>query len=53
MDIPGMSELLQDVKALEDCARAYRLKDEVRIVAITREEEDVIHSYRRFLAQEY
>jgi hypothetical protein len=53
MDIPGVSELLADVKALEDCARAYRSKKDLRMVVITQEEADVIDSYRRFLAKEY
>lgn len=48
-----MSELLEAVKTLEDCARAYRLREEVRIVLVTKEEADVLNSFRRFKAQEY
>jgi hypothetical protein len=53
MELPGVSELLRDVKALEDYARAYRSREEVRMVLITREEADVIDSYRRFMTEEY
>lgn len=53
MIIPVVSQLLEDIKALEDYARAHRLKDELRMVLVTREEEDVIDSFRRFKAQEY
>jgi len=53
MIIPGMSQLVEDIKALEDYARACRLRDELRMVLVTAEEADVIDSYRRFMAQEY
>jgi hypothetical protein len=49
----GISELLEDVKALEDHARACRSRGELRMVLVTAEEVDVIESYRRFLAQDY
>lgn len=48
-----MSHLLKDIKALEDYARAFQVREEVRMVLLTREEEDVIDSFRRFRAQEY
>jgi hypothetical protein len=51
--MPGISELLKDIKALEDYARAYRSREEVRMVLVTAEEADVIDSFRRFKAQEY
>jgi hypothetical protein len=51
--IPGMSNLLKDIKVLEDYGRACQLREEVRMVLLTREEEDVIESFRRFRAQEY
>jgi hypothetical protein len=53
MELPGVSELLRDVNALEDYIRAYRSREEVRMVLITREEADVIDSYRRFMTEEY
>lgn len=49
----GISELLKDIKALEDYARAYRSREEIRMVLVTAEEADVIDSFRRFKAQEY
>ena len=51
--IPGMSHLLKDIKALADYARACQLREEARMVLLTREEEDVIDSFRRFKAQDY
>jgi hypothetical protein len=53
MTIPGMSQLLETIKTLEDHARAYRLRDEVRMVLVTAEEADVLESFRRFKAEEY
>jgi hypothetical protein len=51
--MPGISELLEDIKALEDYARACRSRGELRMVLVTAEEVDVIDSFRRFKAQEY
>jgi hypothetical protein len=51
--IPGLNELLRDIKTLEDHARAHHSKEETRMVPLTREEADVVESYRRFLAQDY
>ena len=51
--IPGISRLLEDLKALEDHARAYRSRGELRMVLVTEEEADVVDSFRRFMAQEY
>ncbi len=53
MTIPGMSDLIKDVKALEDYARACRSQGELRMVLITAEEADVIDSFRRFKANEF
>jgi hypothetical protein len=52
MIIPGMPHLLKDVKALEDHARACLLREELEMVLLTREEADVVESFRRFKAQE-
>lgn len=49
--IPGLPQLLEDVKALEDHARACRSGGQERMVLLTREEADVIESFRRFKAQ--
>jgi hypothetical protein len=48
-----MSHLLKDIKVLEDYGRACQSREEARMVLLTREEEDVIESFRRFMAQEY
>ncbi len=53
MMIPGMSELLKDIKTLEDYARACRSSGEDQMVLLTQEEVDVIESFRRFKAQDY
>lgn len=53
MEVPGMSDLLKSIKALEGHARARQSGDDLRMVVITREEEEVIESFRRFKAQEY
>lgn len=52
MMVPGMSLLLKDIKAVEDHARACQLREEIRTMLLTREEVDVIESFRRFKAQE-
>lgn len=53
MTIPGLSELARDIKALEDHARACHSREEERMLLLTREEVDVIESFRRFKAQQY
>ncbi|MGB6678948.1 MAG: hypothetical protein WBE44_19800 [Terriglobales bacterium] len=53
MILPGMPDLLKDIKVLEDYGRACRLREEARMVLLTREEEDVIESFRRFKSEEY
>ena len=52
MIVPGMQELLRDIKILEDYARACQSEEELRIVTLTREEVDVVASFRRFMAEE-
>ena len=53
MTIPGMSQLAKEIKAVEDHARASHSREEERVVLLTREEVDVIESFRRFKAQDY
>jgi hypothetical protein len=53
MMIPGMSQLTEDIKALEDYARACQSKEELRLVLVTAEEVEVINSFRRFMAQKF
>ena len=53
MMIPGLSQLAKDLKAIEDLARSCRSGEEDRMVRLTREEADVIESFRRFKAQDY
>ena len=53
MMFPGLSELLRDIKVLEDYARASQPGEDARMVLVTREEADVIESFRRFMAQDY
>ena len=50
--VPAMRDLLKDIKILEDYARASQSGGELRIVPLTREEVDVIASFRRFMDQE-
>jgi hypothetical protein len=51
--MPGLNDLLRDIKTLEDYAKANRSREEMRMVPLTREEVDVIESFRRFMAQDY
>jgi hypothetical protein len=51
--IPGMPDLFKAIKAVEDHARACQSSEEQRMVLLTREEVDVIKSFRRFKAQEH
>ena len=53
MIIPGMQRLLEDIKTLEEHARACHSRDEGRMMLLTREEADVIESFRRFKAEDY
>ena len=52
MTLPGVSQLLADIKAMEDFVRACRSNEDVRMVIVTREEAEVIDSYRRFRSEE-
>jgi hypothetical protein len=51
--IPGMTQLLKDIKRMEDLVRDNQSREEFRTVIVTREEADVIDSFRRFKAQDY
>jgi hypothetical protein len=48
-----MTHLLKDIKAIEDYAQACQSGEGARIVLLTREEADVIDSFRRFKDQQY
>ncbi len=48
----GMHELMRDIKAFEDYVRACHSGNELRSVPLTREEVDVIASYRRFMSEQ-
>ena len=50
--VPGLQDLLHNIKTLEDYVKACRLGEEEQIFPITREEMEVIKSFRRFMAQE-
>ena len=50
--ILGMQELMREVKFFEDYVRACQAGDELRNVPLTREEVDVIASYRRFMSEQ-
>jgi hypothetical protein len=50
--IMGMQELMREVKIFEDYVRACQAGDDLRNVPLTREEVDVIASYRRFMSQQ-
>ena len=45
--------MVKEIKTLEDHARAYRSGDELKMVFVTREEADVLDSFRRFKFQDY
>jgi hypothetical protein len=50
--VMGMQELMREVKIFEDYVRACQSGEELRSVPLTREEVDVIASYRRFMSQQ-
>jgi hypothetical protein len=52
MMVMGMQELMREVKIFEDYVRACQAGDELRNVPLTREEVDVIASYRRFMSEQ-
>jgi hypothetical protein len=51
--LPVMTLLLKDIKTLEDYARACLSREEERMVLVTREEAEVLESFRRFKNQDY
>jgi len=53
MMIPGVSQLRDAIKELEDCARADRSRGELQMVLVTAEEADVIESFRRFKTEDF
>jgi hypothetical protein len=50
--IMGMQELMRDIRAFENYIRACQSGDELRSVPLTREEVEVVASYRRFLSEQ-
>jgi hypothetical protein len=52
LTIPVMALLLKDIKTLEDYARACLSTEDERMVLVTREEADVLESFRRFKNQD-
>jgi len=53
MMIPGLTQLAKEIKAIEDHARACQSGEDDRMVRLTREEVDVVESFRRFKAKDY
>jgi hypothetical protein len=50
--VTGMQDLMREIKIFEDYVRACRSGEELRSVPLTREEVDVIASYRRFMSEQ-
>ena len=50
--VPGLHDLMQSIKTLEDYVKACQSGEEERAFPITREEMEVVKSFRRFMAQE-
>jgi hypothetical protein len=50
--VPGLQDLLHDIKTLEDYVKGRRSGEEERSFPITREEMEVVKSFRRFMAQQ-
>jgi len=50
--VPGLQDLLQNIKALEDYLRACRSGEPEQAFSITPEEMEVVRSFRRFMARE-
>jgi hypothetical protein len=48
-----MQHLFKEIKAVEDYARACHSRGELQVVLVTREEADVIDSFRRFKVEDY
>jgi hypothetical protein len=47
--IMGMQELMREVRTLENYIRACQAGEDLRSVPLTREEVEVVASYRRFV----
>ena len=47
--VMGMLDLMREVRVFEEYVRACQSGDELRSVPLTREEVEVVASYRRFL----
>lgn len=50
--VPGLQDLLHNIKTLEEYVKAGRSGKEERFFPITREEMEVVKSFRRFMAQQ-
>jgi hypothetical protein len=50
--VMGMQELMREVKIFEDYVRACQSGDDLRSIPLTREEVEVIASYRRFMSEQ-
>jgi hypothetical protein len=50
--VMGMQDLIRDIKVFEDYIRACQSGDELRSVPLTREEVEVVASYRRFMSEQ-
>ena len=50
--IMGMQELMRDIRIFENYVRACHSGDELRSVPLTREEVEVVASYRRFISEQ-
>jgi hypothetical protein len=53
LTIPGLENLFKEIKTLEDYARAHHSRDELEMVLVTREEAQVLDSFRRFKIEDY
>jgi hypothetical protein len=45
--------LFKEIKTLEDYARSCHSREELQMMLVTREEADVIDSFRRFKIEDY
>ena len=49
--VMGMLDLMREVRVFEEYVRACQSGNELRSVPLTREEVEVVASYRRFLSE--
>ena len=49
--VPGLHDLLQNIKTLEDYLKACRSGEPEQAFTITPEEMEVVRSFRRFMAR--